>query len=211
MIRLLIVDDHTIVREGIRQLLDVTEDIRVEGEASQSSEMFNKLKEEEYDVILLDISLPGRNGVETLKELQEYQPNIPVLILSMHPEEQYALRVMKAGAAGYLTKKGTFEEMVHAIRTVAGGRKYISSSLAETLAEHINGSTETLEHHSLSDREFEVLKRIASGQPLKDIAANLSLSVKTISTYRSRILKKLGLKNNSEIVRYAMNHKLINN
>ncbi|MGM0530813.1 MAG: response regulator [Bacteroidota bacterium] len=209
MIRVLIVDDHTIVRKGIRQLLEETDDIRIDGEAGQSSEMFDKLEEKEYDVILLDISLPGRNGVEALKELKGNYPDIPVLILSMYPEEQYALRVMKAGAAGYLTKGSAPDEMVHAIRTVYKGKKYVSTSLAETLAEHVNGYTGSPEYKNLSDREFEVLKRIASGQSLTEIASHLSLSVKTISTYRSRILKKIGLNNNSDIVKYAMKNGLL--
>ena len=211
MIRVLIVDDHTIVRKGIQQLLEDTDDIRIEGEACRASEMFRKLDEKEFDVILLDISLPGRSGVEALKHLKDNYPEIPVLILSMYPEEQYALRVMKSGASGYLTKESAPDEMVHAIRTTARGKKYISTSLAEALAEHINGYAEKPEYKNLSDREFEVLKRIASGQPLTEIAEHLSLSVKTISTYRSRILNKLGLNNNSDIVRYAMNHRLLNN
>ena len=211
MISVIIVDDHTIVRKGIQQLLEDTDDIRIEGEACRASEMFKKLEEGPFDVILLDISLPGRSGVETLKQLKETYPDIPVLILSMYPEEQYALRVMKSGASGYLTKESAPDEMVHAIRTVARGKKYISTSLAEALAEHFNGYTEKPGYKNLSDREFEVLKRIASGQPLTEIADQLSLSVKTISTYRSRILNKIGLKNNSDIVRYAMNHRLLNN
>ncbi len=211
MIRVIIVDDHTIVRKGIKQLLEDTDDIRIEGEAAHASEMFRQLEETLYDVILLDISLPGRSGVEALKQIKESYPNIPVLILSMYPEEQYALRVMKAGAAGYLTKESAPEEMVNAIRNAKKGKKYISTSLAEALAEHIHGYTEKPEYKNLSDREFEILKHIASGRALTEIADELSLSVKTISTYRSRVLKKLGLKNNSDIVRYAMNHKLLNN
>ena len=211
MIRVIIVDDHTIVRKGIKQLLEDTDDIRIEGEAANASEMFRALEETSYDVILLDIALPGRSGVEALKQLKEFYPNIPVLILSMYPEEQYALRVMKAGASGYLTKENDPEEMVNAIRNATKGKKYISTSLAETLANHFYERNEKPGYKNLSDREFEVLQHIASGRPLTEIADQLSLSVKTISTYRSRVLKKLGLKNNSDIVKYAMNHGLLNN
>ena len=209
MIRIIIVDDHTIVRKGIQQLLEETDDIRVQGEAHHAAEMFRKIDKEDYDVILLDISLPGRSGVEALKQLKESHSDIPVLILSMYPEEQYALRVMKAGASGYLTKESAPDELVTAIRMVSKGKKYISTTLAEALADHINGYSEQSGYKSLSDREFEVLKRIASGETLTEIALDLSLSVKTISTYRSRILKKLGLKNNSDIVRYALNNQLL--
>jgi DNA-binding NarL/FixJ family response regulator len=211
MIRVIIVDDHTIVRKGVKQLLEDTDDIRIEGEAANASQMFRELEVASYDVILLDIALPGRSGVEALKQLKEIYPSIPVLILSMYPEEQYALRVMKAGASGYLTKENDPEEMVNAIRHASKGKKYISTSLAETLANHFYEHNEKPEYKNLSDREFEVLQHIASGRPLTEIADQLSLSVKTISTYRSRVLKKLGLKNNSDIVKYAMNHGLLNN
>jgi DNA-binding NarL/FixJ family response regulator len=209
MIRIIIVDDHTIVRKGIQQLLEDTEDIRIQGEAHNAAEMFKKLEKENFDLILLDISLPGRSGVEALKQLKELHPDIPVLILSMYPEDQYALRVMKAGASGYLTKESAPDELVQAIRTVSKGKKYISTSLAEALADHINGYSEKPGYKKLSDREFEVLKRIGSGQTLTEIAEELSLSVKTISTYRSRILNKLDLKNNSDIVRYTLKNQLL--
>lgn len=210
MIHVLIVDDHTIVRKGIKQLLDDTTDIRVRGEAQHAADMLKKINQEHYDVVVLDISLPGRSGVEALKQLKSIQPNLPVLILSMYPEDQYALRVMKSGAAGYLTKESAPAELENAIRKVAAGKRYISSKVAETLADHLHEPANTPEYKSLSDREFEVLRRIASGETLTEISQNLSLSVKTISTYRTRILSKLNLTNNSELIRYAIQYRLVN-
>jgi len=209
MINVLIVDDHTIVRKGIKQLLDDTTDIRVRGEAQHAADMLKKINQEQYDVVVLDISLPGRSGVEALKQLKSMQPDLPVLILSMYPEDQYALRVMKSGAAGYLTKESVPAELENAIRKVAAGKRYISSKVAETLADHLHEPNNTPGYKSLSDREFEVLRRIASGETLTEISQNLSLSVKTISTYRTRILNKLNLTNNSELIRYAIQHRLV--
>jgi len=209
MIQVLLVDDHTIVRKGIKQLLDDTKDIRVSGEAQHAEQMLKEINQKKYDVVVLDISLPGRSGVEALKQLKHIHPNLPVLILSMYPEDQYALRVMKSGAAGYLTKESAPDELENAIRKVAAGKRYISPKVAETLADHLHEPTSTPEYKSLSDREFEVLRRIASGETLTDISQNLSLSVKTISTYRTRILNKLNLTNNSELIRYAIQHKLV--
>jgi len=209
MIHVLIVDDHTIVRKGLKQLLEDTTDIRVSGEAEHAADMLRQVKLQPFDVVVLDISLPGRSGVEALKQLKNLRPALPVLILSMYPEDQYALRVIKSGAAGYLTKESAPQELENAIRKVAAGKRYISSKVAETLADHLHEASDTPAYKSLSDREFEVLRRIASGETLTEISANLSLSVKTISTYRTRILNKLNLTNNSELIRYAIQNQLV--
>jgi DNA-binding NarL/FixJ family response regulator len=209
MIKILLVDDHTIVRKGIRQLLDDTSDIQVAGEAKNAEEMFNMLNEREYDIVVLDISLPGRSGVDALKQLKTIKPTLPVLILSMHPESQYALRVMKSGASGYLTKESAPEELINAIRKINKGKKYISANLAEELANFLNDNSSKLPHHKLTDREYEVMIKIAEGKSLTEIANHLSLSVKTISTYRSRILSKMHLSSNSALIKYAMEHKLL--
>jgi DNA-binding NarL/FixJ family response regulator len=209
MIHVLIVDDHTIVRKGLKQLLEDTTDIRVSGEAEHAADMLRQVKLQPFDVVVLDISLPGRSGVEALKQLKNLRPALPVLILSMYPEDQYALRVIKSGAAGYLTKESAPQELENAIRKVAAGKRYISSKVAETLADHVHEASNTPAYKSLSDREFEVLRRIASGETLTEISANLSLSVKTISTYRTRILNKLNLTNNSELIRYAIQNQLV--
>lgn len=209
MIHVLIVDDHTIVRKGIKQLLEDTPDIRVSGEAEHTAEMLRKIHHHHFDVVVLDISLPGRSGVEALKQLKNIKPDLPVLILSMYPEDQYALRVIKSGAAGYLTKESAPAELENAIRKVSAGKRYISSKVADTLADHLHESGETPTYKILSDREFEVLRRIAAGETLTQISQNLSLSVKTISTYRTRILNKLNLTNNSELIRYAIQHRLV--
>jgi DNA-binding NarL/FixJ family response regulator len=209
MIKILLVDDHTIVRKGIRQLLDDISDIQVAGEAKNAEEMFNMLNERDYNIVVLDISLPGRSGVDALKQLKTIKPNLPVLILSMHPESQYALRVMKSGASGYLTKESAPEELINAIRKINKGKKYISANLAEELANFLNGSSSKLPHHKLTDREYEVMIKIAEGKSLTDIANHLSLSVKTISTYRSRILSKMNLSSNSALIKYAMENELL--
>jgi len=209
MIKVCLVDDHTIVRKGLKQLLEDTSDINVSGEAGNTSAMFSLLKNEHFDVIVLDISLPGRSGVEALKQLKEMDSDIPVLILSMHPPEQYAMRVMKAGASGYLTKESAPNELIMAVRQVSRGKRYINAELAEELANYVNGNTAFSLYSKLTDREYEVMREISKGKSLTTIGEELSLSVKTISTYRRRILNKLGLRNNSELIRYAMDHDLI--
>ncbi|MFP4449072.1 MAG: response regulator [Bacteroidales bacterium] len=209
MIKILLVDDHVIVRKGIKQLLEETTDIQVESEAGTAEEMFKKIRNEHFDIVILDISLPGRSGLDALKQLRKSLPELPVLILSMYPENQYALRVMKSGAAGYLTKESVPEELIKAIKKINRGKKYISANLAEELANFLNGDSRKLPHQKLSDREYEVLLKIAEGKSLTEISKILSLSVKTISTYRSRILKKLNKKTNSDLVRYVMENKLM--
>jgi len=209
MIKILIVDDHPIVRKGLKQLLEEAKDIFVADEAVCGREVLEKVKKNDYDVILLDISLPDISGLEILKELKLEKPEINILILSMHSEEQYAVRTLRSGASGYLTKEKLPEELIMAIRRVAGGKKYISPSIAELLAFNLEEGTKKAAHEVLSDREFRVMCMISAGKTLKDIGEELSLSIKTISTYRSRILTKMNMKNNSEIIRYAIENKLV--
>jgi len=209
MIKVCLVDDHTIVRKGLKQLMEDTADIKVTGEAGSASEMFTLLQNEHFDVVVLDISLPGRSGIDALKQLKDINQKMPVLILSMHPPEQYALRVMKAGASGYLTKESAPDELITAIKKVAKGKRYINAELAEELANYVNGYNKKALHDKLTDREYEVMREIVKGKSLTTIAGELSLSVKTISTYRRRTLNKLQLRNNSQLVRYAMEHDLV--
>jgi len=209
MLRVLIADDHPIVREGLKQIVNETRDIVVAGEASNGEELLNKLKEGNYDVVVLDITMPGRNGVDILRQLRSERPQLPVLMLSIHPEEQYALRVLRAGASGYLTKESAQDELVLAIRKVSRGGKYISSSLAEKLAFELEVGHEQAPHEALSDREYQVMCMIASGKTVMEIAQEISLSEKTISTYRSRILEKMKMKNNAELTYYAIKNQLV--
>jgi two-component system invasion response regulator UvrY len=209
MIKILIADDHAIVREGLKQIVAETSDMLVAGEAASGQQVLDLVREGGWDVILLDIAMPGRGGIETLKILRQEKPEIPVLVLSMYPEEQYAIRTMKAGAAGYLTKESAPEELISAIRKVSGGGVYVSASLAEKLASHVSRDKEKPVHERLSDREYQVMIMIASGMTVKEIADRLSLSVKTISTNRARIMNKMGMKNNAEIIRYAIKQGLV--
>jgi len=209
MIKVLLVDDHTIVREGLRQILEEASDIAVADEASNAQEVINKVWNNNYDIVLLDISLPGRSGLDVLKQLKSIKPDLPILILSMHPEEQYAIRSLRAKASGYLTKESASDELIDAIRKVAKGRKYITSSLAEKLAFELEDNSRCPSHKNLSDREFQVMCMIASGKRIKEIADTLSLSVKTISTYRARILKKMNMRNNSQLIHYAIKYGLV--
>jgi len=208
MIRILIADDHTIVREGLKQILADTSDIVVADEASSGQETLKKVKASHYDVVLLDISLPGMSGLDVLKQLKCLKSALPVLILSMYPEEQYAVRTLRAGAAGYLTKESAPDELIAAIRKVAKGGKYMTTSLAERIAVEWD-SEEKPPHKLLSDREYQVFCMIASGRTVKEIATTLSLSIKTISTHRARILKKMRLKNNAELTHYAIKQDLV--
>ncbi len=209
MIRILVADDHAIVRDGLKQIVSDTSDIVVSGEASNGREALNKALKDDYDVVLLDITMPDRSGLEILKEIKGQKPELPVLILSIHPEEQYAVRALKAGAAGYLTKESASEELIRAMRKVSSGGKYVTSSLAEKLASILKTNTEEPLHQSLSDREYQVLCMIASGKRVKQIADELLLSTKTISTYRSRILRKMNMNNDIELTRYAMQNHLV--
>lgn len=209
MIRVLIADDHAVVREGLRQILSGVPDMTVAGEAENGNDVLREVRKNPYDVLVLDITMPGRTGLDILKELKQEHPMLQVLILSMYPEEQYAVRVLRAGASGYLTKESAPEELVGAIRRVAQGRKYISPSLAETLVGNLDIDAEKPMHQSLSDREYQVLCLIASGKKVGEIAETLSLSVKTISTYRTRVLEKMRLKNNAELTLYAVEQRLV--
>jgi len=209
MIKILIADDHPIVRQGFKQVLSETADLVVADEAGNGQEVLALVARKDYDVILLDISMPGKNGLEVLKELRITNTKIPVLILSIYPEEQYAIRALKAGASGYLTKASAPEELISAIRKVSRGGKYISSSLAEKIAYQLDGDAEKAPHDTLSDREYQILLMIASGKTVSDIADEMCLSVKTVSTYRSRILDKMKMKNNAELTTYAIRNKLV--
>jgi len=204
MLRVFIADDHAIVREGLKQILAETSDMVVAGEAANGREVLDQMREDDWDVILLDISMPGRDGLDALKQLKHEKPGVPVLILSMYPEEQYAVRALRAGASGYLTKESAPEELVAAIRKVSQGGEYVSISLGERLASYVKRGGERALHEMLSDREYEVMLMIASGKTVKEIAGDLSLSAKTISTNRARLLKKMGMKNNAEITYYAI-------
>lgn len=209
MIKILIADDHAIVREGLKQIVGETADMVVADEATSGHEVLEKVWDNTYDVVILDISMPGRDGVDILKQLKDHDPHLPILILSMHPEEQYAVRVLKAGAAGYLTKESAPDELVTAIRRVSTGRKYVSASLAEKLALDLERDTEKQCHEILSDREYQVMCMIASGKRVQEIAEELCLSVKTVSTYRARILEKMKMKNNAELMYYAIKQGLV--
>jgi two-component system, NarL family, invasion response regulator UvrY len=209
MIRALIADDHAVVRQGLRQILQETSDMQVTGEAATGPEALERARGDSYDVVVLDITLPGRSGFEVLKELRVERPELPVLVLSMHAEEQFAVRLLKAGAAGYLNKETAPEELVKAIRKVVAGGRYVSPTLAEKLAFEIDAGSDKLAHETLSDREFQVMRMLASGKTVKEIAAELSLSVKTISTYRARILAKMNLHTNAELIHYAITNQLV--
>lgn len=209
MIKILIADDHPVVRQGIKQILAETRDLVVADEAASGQDVMKKVMKNDYDVILLDISMPERNGLDILRELKSKKPKPAVLILSIYPEDQYAVRVLKLGAAGYLTKESVPEELISAIRKVAQGRKYISANLAEKLAIDLEINAEKPPHENLSDREYQVLCMIASGKRLKEIGDDLNLSIKTISTYRSRILEKMKMGNNAELIRYALQNNLV--
>ena len=209
MIKVLITDDHPVVRQGIRQILSEYSDIEVVDEAGQGSELLDQVMNNDYDVVLLDISMPGKSGLELLKDLKVLRPELAVLILSVHPEAQYAIRALKSGASGYLPKSTLPDELIKAIRKVAVGKKYITPSLAEIIATDFDQTDEKPVYQNLSDREFEVLCQLASGKSLKEIGEELSLSAKTISTYRERILDKLGLKSTAEIIRFAIQEGLV--
>ncbi|HEY6950865.1 MAG TPA: response regulator transcription factor [Bacteroidota bacterium] len=209
MIRLLMADDHTVVRQGLKRILSEHSDISIVGEASSAEETLNLVQTTSADVLILDISLPGKSGLDILKDLKMYQPRLQILMLSMHPEMQFAVRALRLGGAGYLTKDAPPDELIRAIRKVSTGGKYISSSLADQLATLTEVNVERPLHEKLSDREFQVLRLIAQGKTLSEIAQQLALSTKTVSTYRARILDKMSLNSNAEITRYALEKKLI--
>ena len=212
MIRVLIADDHAILRRGLKQILAETEDMTVAGEAENSQQALQLVRESEWDVVLLDISMPDRNGIDTLKLIKKEKPKLAVLMLSMHPENQYAIRALQAGASGYLTKQSAPAQLVTAIRQVKQGRKYVSPTLAEQLAARLGGDgdgKDTPPHESLSNREYQTLTLLSSGKTLSEVAVELKLSVKTVSVYRARLLEKLQLKNNAELTHYAIKNGLV--
>ena len=209
MIKILIADDHAIVREGLKQILAETADMVVAGEATNGHEVLELVRKEDWDLVLLDLAMPGKDGLDTLKELKQEKPKLPVLVLSIYPEEQYAVRLLKAGASGYLTKESAPDELIAAIRKVSQKGKYVSASLGEKLAFYLETDGDQANHELLSDREYKVMLMIASGKTVTEIADKMFLSVKTISTYRVRALKKMGMSNNAEFMYYALKHGLL--
>lgn len=208
MIRVLIADDHTIFRQGLARLFADTSSIQVVDEASTGPEAIGKVRSVEVDVVVLDINLPRKNGLEVLQQIKLEKPRLPVLILSMYPEEQYAIQAFKAGAAGYLTKGHKSHEVIAAIRKVASGGRYATRALAEKLLMHMDGDYSGPAHHSLSAREYEIFNQIVNGKSLTEIGALLSISISTVSTYRRRILEKMHLMTNADLIRYAMTNRL---
>lgn len=209
VIKILIADDHAIVREGLKQILADTHDIVVTGEAENGNDAIKLARQELGHVLLLDISMPDKSGIEVLKQVKKEFPHLAILMLSMHREDLYAIRSLKAGASGYLNKQSAPKELVNAIRLVANGMKYVSPALAQVLAQNVGVDTETPLHETLSDREYQTLTLIASGKSVSDIAKDLALSVKTVSEYRSRLLAKMKLKNSAELTHYAIKHQLV--
>jgi two-component system, NarL family, invasion response regulator UvrY len=209
MIKVLIADDHPVVRQGLKQILADEPDFTVVGEASHAQELLEQMRKYDCDVVVLDITMPGRGGLDVLKQLRHERPKLPVLILSIHPEDQFGLRVLKAGAAGYMTKESAPDELVKAIRKVFGGGKYLTPSLAELIAFDLDHDTKKPLHETLSDREYQVMCLFASGKTVSDVSREVSLSPKTISTYRTRILEKMKMKTNAELTHYAIKNRLV--
>lgn len=209
MIKILICDDHAIVRQGLRQIVEDCNDITIAGEAECGEELIRMVDKDDIDVIVLDITMDGIGGIEALKEIKFRKPELAILMLSIHPEDQYAIRVLKAGASGYLTKKSAPDELVQAIRTVAKGKKYITASVSEKLISSLNADKDTLPHQLLSDREYQVFIKLAEGKTVGQIAENLYISVKTVSTYKSRVFEKMGMSNIADLIRYALEKGLI--
>ena len=208
MLKVLIADDHPVIREGLKRIILQTRDIEVAAEAANGQEVLDQARRRRPDVIVLDISMPGRDGLEILKQLKSQNPRLPVLVLSQHPEGRYAVRALRAGASGYLTKESASSELITALRKVASGGKYVSASLAEKLASEVNTDSEKPPHEILSDREYAVLCLLGAGKTVSEIGEELSLSVKTISTYRTRILGKMNMTHNAELIRYVIQQQL---
>jgi len=209
MITVLVADDHAIVREGLKQILLHTGDIVVEAEAKNAQEVMRWVRERDWDIVLMDMSMPGRSGLDLIKQVKSEKPKLPILILSMHEEEQYAVRAIRAGASGYLNKDSASELLVSAIRKVVSGGMFVSQSAGELLARDMKRGSDVPPHTLLSDREFQVFSMIVQGKTVTDIAAELSLSVKTVSTHKTHVLEKMNLANQSELVRYAIAHRLL--
>jgi DNA-binding NarL/FixJ family response regulator len=209
MIKVIIADDHPIVRAGLKQIILEDQSINVAGEAANGADLLRQVRNQDFDVIILDLTMPGMDGIDVLKQLKIEKPHTPVIILTVHPESQYALRILKAGASGYLTKESASDELIRAIRKVHNGGKYINPSLAEKIAFALDEDSGKLPHETLSDREYQVLCLIGSGKTISQVADSLSLSVKTVSTYRSRILEKMKIQNNAELIHYTVQNGLV--
>jgi DNA-binding NarL/FixJ family response regulator len=209
VIKVLVADDHAVVREGLKQILYEEPDIVEVGEAGSVAEAMRECRDRDWDVLILDITLPDGSGLDILNELKHQKPDLPVLVLSVHSEDQYALRVLRSGASGYLTKECAPQELVQAVRRVTSGGKYVGLDLAERLAQVLAGDGDAQAHDGLSDREFQILCLIGSGRSVVEIARELSLSPKTVSTYRRRVLDKMNMSNNAELTRYVLEHKLV--
>lgn len=208
MKRILVADDHTIVREGLKQILAKSGDLEVAGEAANGNDVLKLVREQEWDVLVTDMSMPGRNGIELIKLVKEARPKLPVLVLSMYGEDQYAVRAIRAGASGYLNKESASDQLVTAIRKIAAGGVHVSPAVAEALVQNVRGAQRAAPHEALSDREFQVLRLIASGHSVTDIGEQLNLSPKTVSTHKTRILEKMNMSNQAELIRYALEHRL---
>lgn len=209
MIKVFIADDHPLIRKGIKEILEDEIDLKVVGEAASPHELLEALKKNDPDILITDLSMPGRSGVDLISDIKQFFPKLPVLVLTMHPEERFAVRVLKAGASGYLTKDTKPEDIIKALRQINDGRKYITPTLAEKLAEELDKDTNKPLHELLSDREFQIMRLISSGLKVSDIAQKLSLSIHTVNTYRSRILEKMNMKSNAELILYSVENHLI--
>ena len=210
MKRILVADDHTIVREGLKQILAKSGDLQVAGEAANGNDVLKLVREQEWDVLVTDMSMPGRNGIELVRLVKQARPALPVLVLSMYGEDQYAVRAIRAGASGYLNKESASDQLVTAIRKIAAGGVHVSAAVAEALVQNVRGGQRAEQpHEQLSDREFQVLRLIADGKSVGDIAAALNLSPKTVSTHKTRILHKMNMGNQAELIRYAIEHRLV--
>lgn len=209
MIRVLVADDHTIVREGLKQILARSGDLEVAGEAGNGNDVLRMVREEVWDVLVTDMSMPGRNGIELIKLVKQERPELPVLVLSMYDEEQYAVRVIRAGASGYLNKESASEQLVTAIRKVAAGGVHASPEVMQVLFHSVRGGRAALPHEQLSDRELQVLHLIVAGKSVNEMAAQLTLSPKTVSTHKSRLLEKMNMTSQAELIRYALEHRLV--
>lgn len=209
MTDILVVDDHALIRKGLKQLLEDSQDLKVTGEASTGIGAINMVRAQHFDLMLLDINLPDKHGIEILKQFKSEQPELKIIVLSMYPEDQYGVRALKAGAMGYINKQGASDTLITAIRQVLSGKKYISETLAEQLLNNLIGESQELMHQSLSNREYQTLCLMASGKSLSDISEIMMLSPKTVSVYRSRMLAKMGFSNNAEAIHYAITHHLV--
>ncbi len=207
--KILIADDHAVVRQGLKQILADEFKKADFGEAGTGQDALSRVWKDKWDVVILDITMPGRSGLEVLKEIKKSRPKLPVLVLSMHPEDQFAVRVLKAGASGYMTKESAPEELVGAIKKVLGGGRHVSAALAEIMAAYLTINTKKPPHELLSNREYQVMRLISSGKTVSQIGREISLSVRTVSTYRTRILEKMGMKSNAELTHYAFQNQLV--